>query len=196
MDGLSKIIDRIISDNDAECGAMREKAREKAKEIIDEAKFSASAATEKILSENEQKIQLIISKAHSGSLLEYKREILAAKGKIISEALENALDCLCNLDENEYFSNIKTLAVKNALSGKGEIVFCSKDKSRIPDGFVDTLNKELDAGKSLVLSEKTVDCRGGFVIEYPEMTCDCRFEALLEDNADEIKDELGAILFS
>ena len=82
------------------------------------------------------------------------------------------------------------------MQGIGSITFNQRDKARMPEDFVNNLNKSLPDGKSIELSESVGNFNGGFTISYPEMLVDCTFESLLDDNADDIKDALGQILFA
>lgn len=196
MDGLLNIIDKIITENDAECKSTIEYAEKQAKEIIAKAELDAKKIAEEAQSAAETKAKLANEKNVSGAELEYKRRILSAKGRIISETVAAAADYLCNLPEEEYFDKIRRLALNGALQGTGFVTFNQRDKARIPADFVNNLNKALPDGKSIKLSENTGNFNGGFTISYPEMLVDCTFESLLDDNADDIKDELGQILFA
>ena len=196
MDGLLNIIDKIITENDAECKSTIEYAEKQAKEIIAKAELDAKKIAEEAQSAAETKAKLANEKNVSGAELEYKRRILSAKGRIISKTVAAAADYLCNLPEEEYFDKIRKLALNGALQGTGSVTFNQRDKARIPEDFVSNLNKALPDGKSIKLSESTGDFKGGFTISYPEMLVVCTFESLLDDNADDIKDELGQILFA
>lgn len=196
MDGLLNIIDKIITENDAECKSAIEHAEKQAKEIIAKAELDAKKIAEDSQNSAEVKVKLVNEKNISGAELEYKRRILSAKGRIISETVAAAADYLCNLPDKEYFDKIRKLALNGALQGIGSITFNQCDKARMPEDFVNNLNKSLPDGKSIELSESVGKFNGGFTISYPEMLVDCTFESLLDDNADDIKDALGQILFA
>lgn len=196
MDGLLNIIDKIITENDAECKNTIEHAEKQAKEIIAKAQLDAEKIAEQSRNDAQIKTKLAGEKNVSGAELEYKRRILFAKGRIISETVAAAKEYLCTLSEKEYFDIIGKLALNCALCGTGYITFNQRDKARLPSDFLNNLSENLPDGKSIALSENTGDFNGGFTISYPEMLVDCTFESLLDDNADDIKDELGRILFA
>ena len=196
MDGLLNIIDKIITENDAECKSTVDYAEKQAKEIIAKAQLDAKKIAEDSQKKAENKAKLAVEKNVSGAELEYKRRILSAKGRIISETVAAAADYLCNLPEKEYFDIIRKLVIKSALQGTGSITFNRRDKSRLPADFLKSVIQDLPEGKSIVLSENTGEFDGGFTVSYPEMFVDCTFESLLDDNADDIKDALGQILFA
>lgn len=195
MDGLTNIISKINSDAQNECELIINSAKQKAKDIISEANTNASEEKEKILLNAKKKAEIINSKALSGSELEYKRILLAEKCRIIDEVLKESVDYICNLDEQSYFELLKKLALTNALCGEGVVFFNKRDFERLPLGYFDALNSLMDKGKTLRLSESTVACSAGFVIEYDDMRVDCTIESLISDKADEIRDELSKILF-
>lgn len=195
MDGLTNIISKINSDAKIECEQIIDSAKDKANEIIADADNEAQQKKEKLLLQAQKKAELINSKALSGSELEYKRILLSEKCRIIDEILNESVDYISNLEEKEYFDVIKKLVLSNALNGRGEIFFNQRDFQRLPESFADDVNSCLEEGKAIKLSDKTISCSSGFVIEYKDMRVDCTIESLISDKADEIKDELSKILF-
>lgn len=196
MDGLTKIITKINQDNKAECERIVAEAKTKAAEIIESAKLDGKAQSDKIIADAKAKALLIDAKAKSGADLEYKRSILYTKCKIINDTIEKSIDSLSSLDDTEYFANIEKLILAFALDGEGLISFSEKDVKRTPDGFIDSVNAKLEKGKSVKISDKHINTKGGFVLVYPEMRVDCTFESLIQDVSDDIKDILSRILFA
>ncbi len=196
MDGLTKILSKIQSDANEQCELILKKANEQASDILREAKEEAEKQCSEITEKAAAQAKLISEKADSSCELLQKRTLLEAKGEIIKNVTENAIVYLCTLSVEEYFENIKTLALSNALSGEGKMFFNKTDYDRIPDGFEESLNKLLPNGKTVVVADEQITCRGGFVLSYPEMRVDCTFESLIEDATEEIKDKLNQVLFS
>ena len=196
MNGLTQIITKIGEDSRAECDAVLLEAKGRAEEMI----ASAEANAEKIRKNGKSKAEKYAenekAKAKSGAELEYKRVVLAEKCRIIDAFLAEALDELCNADDKTYFGYIEKLILAHALTGAGEISFNAKDVQRIPNGFIDEVNNKLCDGKKVVVSEKNIDTKGGFIINYPEMRVDCTFASLIEENADDIKDSMHKALFA
>ena len=195
MDGLTNIISKINSDAQNEYEQIIQAAKDKANELLADAKNAAREEIEKMQNSAQKKAELVKSKAASGSELEYKRILLSEKCKIIDEVLKMSVEYISSLDDVKYFELIDKLVISNALSSNGVIFFNQRDNQRLPEGFIDTLNEKLGQNKQLRLSDKTILCNAGFVIEYDEMRVDCTVESLIFDMSDEIKDELSSILF-
>lgn len=196
MDGLNNIIEKIKLQNESECLSVIESAEKKAKEIKENAKAELEIVCNKIKADTDEKISVIMSKAKSTADLEYKRVLLLEKGRIVSDIMKEAYNSLCNAESEVYFSNLEKLVLKNAIMGKGKIVLSEKDNKRLPADFLDGINKKLGEGKELVLSEAFLNTDGGFVLEYSEIKVDCTFSSLIDENADDIKDEISKLLFA
>lgn len=196
MDGLTNIITKINEQNALQCEAVINSAKEKAQNIVDEAKKDAAeylAKQQEFLAIRNASEK---SKAESSAEFEYKRVLLAKKCEIIDSCIKNALESMCGANDEVYFGYVKTLVSKYALAGNGVISFSKKDLDRLPEGFEKTLCECAGDGKTLEISKDAIDTKGGFVISYPEMRVDCTFASLVEENADNIKDAVNKILFS
>ena len=84
------------------------------------------------------------------------------------------------------------------LQAKDGILYLSeKDKKRIPAGFIEKLAGEAaKKGGTLALSDKAADIDGGFVLAYGGIDENCSVSALFEENAEELSDTVGKMLFS
>lgn len=196
MDGLTNIIAKIGEQNDVDCASVLESAKNKAQAILEEARVSAEKVTNDYKAEIKAKADVISSKAVSSSELEYKRVILAFKSKTLDEVIENAVKSIADCDAETYFGYIKKLVISGALCGEGVIRMSTADLGRLPKDFVSGINSELGEGKKVSVSNKAIDCDGGFVIEYPEMRVDCTLSSLVRDKHDEIRDEINKLLFA
>lgn len=196
MNGLTNIITKITEQNESQCQAVINSAKEKAQSIVDNAKKSADEYLKKQQEFLDIKNASEKSKAVSSAEFEYKRVMLSKKCELIDECMKESLASMCNAQDDVYFGYIKTLASKYALAGKGSVSFSKKDLDRLPDGFEKELCECAGDGKTLEISKEAIDTEGGFVISYPEMRVDCTFASLVEENADNIKDAVNKILFS
>ncbi len=196
MDGLTNIITKITQQNAEQCEAIFCSAKEKALSIVKNAEKEAERYLEKERAYLEQKNASDKSKAESTAEFEYKRVILEKKCALIDECMKKALEEMCALPDEQYFANVKALAVKYALKGEGTVFFNKTDTDRLPKGFEKELNDALLDGRTIVISKENADIDSGFVIDYPEMRVDCTFSSLMEENADSIKDAVNRMLFS
>ena len=196
MDGLTNIIAKIEEQNNAECSAIIREAENKAVEIIAAAEKNAADVSRKIAADAEGKARIISLKAESSSELEYKRALLSKKSELIDSCISASLEQICACEDEVYFCYIEKLLLSGAVDGEGVVFFNAKDLARLPAGFCNKINSQLGDGKKLKISDKTVSCMGGCVIEYPEMRIDCTFESLVSDKMEDIRDEINRALFS
>ncbi|MBQ9531765.1 MAG: hypothetical protein IJR70_06800 [Eubacterium sp.] len=193
MSGLEKIISQIEYESDDRCRSIIEEANKKAQSIIEEAEKNAS----EILLENEiktaKKIESMEQIAQSSSEFAKSKILLTSKLEIIDEMLKKSLDEIKNLPDEEYFEIIKALIIGNSRSGEGALCLSEKDKKRLPKGFIEDINKELD-GKKITLGE-TINIDGGFVLVYEDIDINCSFDAIASSKLDELRDALNTVLF-
>jgi len=182
-----KIIERIKKDAEKEIKQITKEAEKQAKTVIDAAKKDAEEEAEKIIndglvqSENIKKI--MISKANQ----DVKRNILNAKENIIDDCFQKASQQLSELRSEDYID----LVTKMITGGK----------SKIGGPFTIIVSRDMDrelAGKHGVTVKGTTQASGGIILESEngKITVDNTFEGILERKKDEIRMEVGKILFS
>ena len=196
MSGLEKIIQKIEEDGKATCASIVSEAGRKAGEILQSAREEGERLKAERLLKAQKRCEFEVELARSRVETERKKAALSEKVKIIDEVIAQALGALKNLPSDEYFFAIKKLAQQYAFSGRGAMLLSKADLERLPKGFEDELNKSLGDGKSLYVAKQPADINGGFILSYEGIEQNCTFEALLEDNLDEIKDAVSQILFS
>ncbi len=196
MNGLEKILQKIADDNKSTCQNILDKAKAEADKIISDAKKEGEIKAQKIIDDATKKAELDELKAESGAELSYKRKILSAKLEIIDEVIESTKDSLKNAGDAEYADTIISLACTYAEDGEGEMKFSEKDLKKFGKKFEDKLNEKLPKGKKIKISDTPADIDGGFLLCYEDTIQNCTFDALIDDNADEIKDNLAEILFA
>lgn len=196
MDGLTNIIDKINEQNDADCKLIIESAEEKAKKIFEDAEITLKERVDVINASYKACADVINTKAVSGAQLEYKRMVLSEKSRIIDSCIEKSLKEACEAPDDVYFGYFEKLVVMHALKGEGVMKMSQRDLDRLPIGFEKKLCSLLSEEKTLVVSKDSIECDGGFVIEYPEMRVDCTFMSLVEDKIDEIRDSISGYLFA
>ncbi len=197
-EGAERIVSRILDDAGFKAESIKQEAAEKAEAVKAEARQKAARRQEHILEQarkdaEEQKRRIV-----GVAQLEARKELLAAKQELISEAFRDSLDQLVKLDDNSYLSIIESMLL-NLVETGDETVFCSAgDLKRIPDSFWDDINKKLAGqGKKgeLLLSKETRDIKGGFILQAEGVEMNCSFESLLAMKRDELEPEIAAVLF-
>ena len=193
MSGIDKIIKGIEDDTRAVCDGIISQAQAKA------AKITASAEQEaaRIRSASDQRCAASVAdikkRGDSAAELEEKKILLSTKQHIISDMLAVGVERVKNLPEKEYFALILKMVKKYSLAQEGVIRFGKKDAQRLPEGFIDRINKE-SCGK-LTLSDTFAPIDAGFILIYGGVEENCSFDAIFLSEDETLKDKAGKLLF-
>lgn len=182
-----KIIEQIKTDASKEVKEILKEAEGQAKEIIKEAKAEAEGQAEKIIadskkdSENYKKI--LLSQANQDA----KKEIMAAREKIIDDCFVKAQHMLSTLSETEYKNIVRKLMTDGVKKlGKDCKVLACKD-----------VDKQI--AKDLHLEViGTVETCGGIMLKSNNgrVTLDNTFDGILKREKNQIRIKVGKLLFS
>lgn len=196
MAGIDKILNEIKSDAEKEAAEIISAAEKAAEEKKAKAKAQCdeytAAADEKLARKLEEENKKTESQCEQ---LE-KLKMLKTKQEIIEGVLDKAKERLVNQSDDKYFENIYVLIKKYVQAEDGTLLLNAKDLDRKPADFdkeVTTIAK--DCGGTLELSETAADIDGGFIIKYGNIEINASFDAIFEENKDELIDKVNGILF-
>ncbi|HEX30665.1 TPA: hypothetical protein ENG04_11350 [Candidatus Poribacteria bacterium] len=195
---LEDILRKIEEDARREADKILSEARARAKEILHSAEQEAERIRENLLEEARREAQTHKSRLISMAQLDMRKEILQEKQNLIDQVFQIALERLVGMEDEEYRELIREMLKQVAEHGDEEIILCERDKSRISQGFIQALNKELESeGKpgKLSIAEETGDFSGGFILRRGKIELNNSFDALLQAAKDEMRSELSQILF-
>lgn len=197
MTGLDTILESIRRDGRETADSILKKAGDDASEILSRGKAEAQLRREEILrgTANEAKDAAgrVISAAHR----QERRIILSARQKIILEMIEAAERSLYDLNDEDYFEVIVSLASKRAMPQKGELLLGSRDFARMPPDFEEKLGAALPEGAELTVSAaQEAPVEGGFILVYGGIEENCTFKALFDDRREQLQDLANRLLFT
>jgi V/A-type H+-transporting ATPase subunit E len=195
---LEGILEKIGKIAEEKVGAIEEESRLKRQEIVSRAESQAREIRERILKEASQKAQQERRQASVSAELEYRKEILKERRKLMEDCFQAALEELLHLPTEKYRALVGKMLLKTVVSGEESIVISPEDQKRIDPKFVDAVNDELRrAGKKgqLQLEGTSPRLRGGFVLRTEDTEMDCSFGSLLDQLKDELQAEVAGILF-
>ena len=196
MTGLEKIIEKIELDSAKKCGDIIAAAKKHAEEIAKHADAEGESFTADSDETARHQSREIVQKAHSGAAQKAKQVILNARVEAINETLASAANALTQMPDEEYFSSLIALAVKNAAQDQGEMRLSLSDLNRLPPEFETDLNNALKSKEiTLRISEKPAAIGHGFILVYGDVEINCTFDALLEESRDELKEIICGIIF-
>ena len=205
MNGIEKITGQIDADVQKEIGAALDQARAQAKEI--EARYESQAQTqgEALRRKGEQDAALRQERLVDVARLEARKTVLAAKQDMVGQAFDLALKKLLELPDQEYIALLAKLAVAASRTGREQVIFSQKDRSRYGKQAVTMANDMLakkagpraaeNAGM-LTLAEEARPMAGGLILRDGRVETNCSFEVLIHLQRDALSAEVARALFA
>ena len=196
MAGIDKITKEIELEADKEAASIVSAAEAAAQAARDKANQERdayiSAADEKLsrkLAEENKKTQSQCEQAEKLILLETKQFV-------IDDVLRKAKIKLLIQGKEAYFETLLKLLEKSVQADKGELMLSEKDMGRVPSDFESKANVvATKKGGTVVLSKNTVDIEGGFILKYGNIEINSSFDAIFDENRDELMDIVNGILW-
>ena len=197
MSGLEKILKHIEDNSNNYAKELIEKANIEAEKIIKKAEEEADVKYSQIIDKSKADVQSHISFSEASAVLKKRQIILDSKQQIIKDLINQAKNYIINLPKEEYFEVILKMIKKYCIGKSGQIIFSHNDKARMPENFVELINKAIanTEGASLEISNETRLIDGGFILNYGEIEQNCSFDALFLDKYDLLQDEVYKLLF-
>lgn len=205
MNGIEKITGQIDADVQKEIDAALDQARAQAKEI--EARYESQAQTqgEALRRKGEQDAALRRERLVDVARLEARKTLLAAKQDLVGQAFDLALKKLLELPDQEYIALLAKLAVAASRTGREQVIFSQKDRSRYGKQAVTMANDMLakkagpraaeNAGM-LTLAEESRPMAGGLILRDGRVETNCSFEVLIHLQRDALSAEVARALFA
>lgn len=207
MTGLDKITSKIISDAEAEADKTIRAAVAESEKIDKEYRDRAKIARDDMITYAESEASNRISRIKSAMALEERNVILAAKSELIDEAFALAKKDISEMSGEKYIDFVSEIlssvmlgqsrAVEAELRDYGdaeletvdkyEVIFSESDREKYGSKIVDAAKINITGhnGKpfadKLVLSEKTADIDGGFILAYGDVFVNCSVSMLLSN---------------
>ena len=143
MNGIDKITGKIAQDVQEEIDALLDGARRDAAEIAARYDAMAQKESEDILARGRRSAEERVERLASVAQLAARKLILGAKQEALSAAFDKALDDLLNLPEAQYVALLANLCARAARTGREEVIFSQKDRTRYGKQVVTQANEIL-----------------------------------------------------
>lgn len=194
MSGLDKIIETIDGSFEQSCGDVIADAKKQADDIIKKAESQAAQEKNELLNLSRQGFERDYARSVASFEADGKRKLLYAKVGAADKVISKAMETIKELPDGQYFDLCLRLFEKYFDGGDCAMLFSPDDIKRMPKDFSEKISQK--AGKSRVDIQQDDGIKGGgFVLDFGEISENCTFDALLENNADRIKDRVFAALF-
>lgn len=183
------IVERILSDANAEADAIRREAEEKAAGVIAAASARAEQGRREAEAEVKVRAEDVMKRRAAAARLDSAKLLLAEKRRVLDGVYEAAFARLKGLDEEDALALAGRLLEEYAEEGD-EILFAA-DYPYV--AFVARL--PVVAEKKLTLSPERAEIGGGFVLRGKTSDKDLSYGALLAADREEHQAEIAAELF-
>lgn len=196
MSDLKELTGSIIGQAKAEAEELSRQAAAESERILKEARQQADAISARVAGEVQQKIETLERRYQIEAELEGRKQLLAAKHRLIERVFGEALMAMKKLPADKRMSFLaRRLAEAGAVQG-GEVEGVGSNSEWLK--IIREANELLArSGKlaQLVLSIETPNLEGGFLLNGPGFTVDGSYEAMLSEIKDVMVPEIAQYLF-
>lgn len=165
MNGIEKLTQQISADAQVEIDALLADAQAKADAITADYAQRAEKAAADALSKGEAAAAQREERLLSMAAMEGRKELLAAKQEMVSKAFDLALEKLCALPDEEYVALLAKLAVAAATTGREQLIFSQKDRTRVGKAVVTAANEMLAKAVAPKLPNEVTDTKAGSLLD-------------------------------
>ncbi len=195
MTGLEKIQEKILAQSKINCELIIAEANEEAKAILIEARKQAQEAYSEIIrnAEEASKKKNILAKSGAESIT--RNRYLEVRNAIINDIISAAYEEIEKMTDDEYFDMLRRLCIKYISPGEYVMYLNSRDLSRLPEGFEDSVNAVVYETATVYIKKDPIDIANGFILKGDGVEINCTLRAVFDENMDNLKDMLNVRLF-
>ena len=194
MKGIEKITARIAADAEAANSAVREESAKRIAEIKAEYEKKAQEEAAAILRAGEKEAQQLASRVERTAQLEAKRQLLAVKQEMVSEAFELAKSKFAQMPDVKYVAYLSR-QVAACCSGEAQLVLNAADKEKYGAQLEVLCNIMLKGKGTITVAEETADIIGGFILKQGDVEVNGTIDILLELIRGELAAQVAQVLF-
>ena len=165
MNGIEKITQRIDQDAQAEIDKILGDARSQAVEILARYEEQARKESQEILARGEKNAAEREERLASVAQMEAKKLTLATKQEMLDKAFDLALDRLVSLPDEEYVALLADLAARAATTGREQLIFSQKDRTRVGKQVVAAANEKLAKTVAPELPDALAESKAGAILD-------------------------------
>ena len=194
MKGIEKITARIAADAQQEIAAVKEAADSRIADIRAGYEKKAEEAYEEQLRAGLRDAEQYASRIERTAQLESKKEVLALRQEMVSEAFRLAETKIAAMDEQQYISYLTRKACETGFKGEAQMIMSEKDKAAVGQKVADAVNTACPEAK-LTLADETKEMLGGFILRQGNVEMNCTVDIILELIRGEAAAEVAKVLF-
>ena len=219
VNGLQRITDQILGDARARADEILDQARQESERIASEYAKEADALRRKLSLLAEGEAKTFIEKTKTSAAAQKSELLLTQKSRLVDEVFRGALEEVLSLDTSKYAELVAGLAASaiydfyrseaenRALYGEEEeeryafeIVLNKKDRDTCGEAVLSSVRRKLvgkvsDALDGMSISKQTRKIKGGAVVCYGPVECNCSLEMIFAQLRRELEGEVCEVLF-
>jgi V/A-type H+-transporting ATPase subunit E len=199
MNGIDKITARIEADAVADAARIAQEAQAQAETIKADGDKKAQEHYWQKVQQGVKATEDRASRLAKAADMEARKNILAYKQSVITEAFDRAEKRLLSMSGDEYINFLAGQAARASVTGKEEIVLSRQDKKTYGSKVVAKANSLLATmgkGGKLTLADGEGDFSGGLVLRQGNVSVNCTVPALMDQARETMASVVAAELFS
>lgn len=165
MNGIEKLTQQINADAQTEIDAVLAEAQAKADAITADYAQRAEKAAADILNRGKDAAAQREERLLSMAAMEGRKELLAAKQDMLGKAFDLALEKLCALPDEEYVALLAKLAAAASTTGREQLIFSQKDRTRVGKAVVTAANEILAKAVAPKLPDEVTETKAGSILD-------------------------------
>ncbi len=198
MSNLENLTSKIIEDAELKAENIIKEAKSKEVEIISKRVEAAKKATATMTENANMEAKSMIDRALSKAELEVRNRKLFAKQQVMDKVFEEAEKRLSKVNLETFQEFVKTSILALDIDGDEKIIMSLDDKAKLPQDFLENLNKALvSAGKkgNMEFSDETRNLNGGYILAKGGIEINNSFKSMISSLRDELEYGVNKILF-
>ena len=161
MNGIERITARLDADTQAEIDRIRENAKAEAEKVAQGYRTQMESETAELRERSRRAAAEREERLVSAAQMEARKTALAARQEMVDKAYALALEKLCSLPEEQYIQLLARLAVQASSTGREQLIFSPKDRTRIGKAVVMAANDALVKQVAPELPDAITDSKVG-----------------------------------
>jgi len=123
-----------------------------------------------------------------------RRDLLTEKQRLIDRVFDETRKSILEMGREDYRGLIRAFLKDTHDAGDVEVIV-DTDETRIDQGFLDEVARQLDGAGRLTLSSERRAIGGGFILRSGRTETNCTLETILRDARERLETEVASILF-
>lgn len=190
MAQIEDITSYILDKYKAEAKAIEDAAKARYESVINEAEQKAEEEFDSIMNAAAREADRRLAMAGSSAGQIMSAEILALKNQAADSVIAKAKEKLLKMDEKDYEAFLISLLKRYSENKDGEIILSLSDDTK----GLKALKKEAGT-HGLVISKKSADISGGFILKYGNIEQNCSIDAIFKEKKEVLTDYINSNLF-